>query len=116
MRNAKVNIIDDGVVSVEPILSDESQKIVNDNETKKQPEEDITNKLKKILEGDNSDNLEIVLEEIDNIKSLIHNIKVPTHLGKRRFLHPLKRILQVHCLCICPIDFNNREYELVRLI
>ena len=34
MRNAKVNIIDDGVVSVEPILSDESQKIVNDNETK----------------------------------------------------------------------------------
>ena len=47
MRNAKVNIIDDGVVSVEPILSDESQKIVNDNETKKQPEEDIINKLKK---------------------------------------------------------------------
>ena len=71
MRNAKVNIIDDGVVSVEPILSDESQKIVNDNETKKQPEEDIINKLKKILEGDNSDNLEIVLEEIDNIKSLM---------------------------------------------
>ena len=71
LRNAKVNIYDHGVVSVEPSLSEESQKIVNDNEIKKQPEEDIIKKLKKILEGDNSDNLEIVLEEIDNIKSLM---------------------------------------------
>ena len=71
MRNAKVKIYDDSLISVEPNLSDEPQRIVNCNETKKQPEEAIIKKLKSILEGDNSDNLKTVLEEIDNIKSLM---------------------------------------------
>ena len=71
MRHAKYKKHGENLYSVEPQLTDETQRIVDENEGKNQPERDVLCRLKNVLDKGTSDNLELVLQSIDVIKELM---------------------------------------------
>lgn len=69
MRNAKYHI-EDSFITVEPMLSEGPQKIVDDNDSNKYEQEIVSN-LTNILKDGTNENLESILENIDYVKSLM---------------------------------------------
>ena len=70
MRKAKLTKHGNDLL-IEPSLSYGPQKIVDDNESKNELENNIFNKLNIIIESNESDQLNTVLEELETIKHLM---------------------------------------------
>ena len=71
MRHAKYKKHGENLYLVEPQLTEETQRIVDENEGKNQPEREVLFRLKNVLDKGASDNLELVLQSIDIIKGLM---------------------------------------------
>ncbi len=69
MRNANVRIVEDKYISIEPVFSKEIQKIVDANEKSKEPQNEVLNLIKDVI--DQKADIQKVHELIERLETFI---------------------------------------------